>query len=304
MEDREPFHEGERYAQEQAGSRARARSLGSANIHSVVPTAMREFFSSLDFVIAAVLDVQKAPRAFLVADGPNTVRSPTPTRLTLSVSPRQVELLSPGTPVGLLGIALDTGQRVRANGKVVSIRGLQAEVEVLQCFGNCPRHIHPRELLDESRQVEALPPQSLLRLDERARRMVVQADTFFIASCHPSATDIGARPSFGLDVSHRGGPSGFVRCDETGQVLTVPDYNGNSYFNTVGNLVCFPYAGLLFIDFERGDLLQLSVHAEVIWGVEGTRGAFQQNARQLRLTLTEATMSLSATPLRWRKLVR
>ena len=34
--------------------------------------------------------------------------------------------------------------------------------------------------------------------------------------------------------------------------IAFPDYNGNSMFNTLGNLTVNPHAGLLFIDFESG----------------------------------------------------
>lgn len=286
-------------AQERVGSRERALRLGAMNIHSTVPTRMRAFFESLDFVIAAVLDARSMPQAFLVAGGPDSIESPTPARLALRVPPGQIEWFSPDTAIGLLGIAPDTGQRVRANGRVACVSGLRAEVEVFQCFGNCPRHIHPRQVLWAPQQTGTPPTRSLSSLDERARRLVSQADTFFIASCHPSATYVGTSAPFGLDVSHRGGPPGFVQCDETGRVLTVPDYNGNSYFNTVGNLVCHPHAGMLFIDFEHGDLLQLTVQAEVLWGATQAEASQPQSSRQLRLTLTEATLSPRAAPLRW-----
>ena len=61
--------------------------------------------------------------------------------------------------------------------------------------------------------------------------------------------------AYGADISHRGGRPGFVRVD--GDVLTIPDFRGNRYFNTLGNLIAEPRASLLFVDFETGDLLQL-----------------------------------------------
>ena len=38
-----------------------------------------------------------------------------------------------------------------------------------------------------------------------------------------------------MDISHRGGRPGFVRVD--GDVLTIPDFRGNRYFNTLSNLL-------------------------------------------------------------------
>src|SRR5262249_38316472 len=88
--------------------------------------------------------------------------------------------------------------------------------------------------------------------------VVAGADTFFIASWHPRG---------GADASHRGGRSGFVRIRDE-RTLELPDYPGNNMFTTLGNLVEHPRAGLLFIDFACGDLLQLTARAEVLSGPE------------------------------------
>ena len=70
-------------------------------------------------------------------------------------------------------------------------------------------------------------------------------------------------PTGGVDVSHRGGPPGFVRVD--GDVLTIPDFSGNRYFNTLGNLLGSPRAAVLFLDFAHGDLLHLQGTTEIRW---------------------------------------
>jgi hypothetical protein len=67
----------------------------------------------------------------------------------------------------------------------------------------------------------------------------------------------------GVDVSHRGGKPGFVRLDDD-CTLIVPDFSGNCQFNTFGNLELNPRAGMLFVDFDRGNLLYLTGTAEVI----------------------------------------
>src|SRR5207344_1303268 len=86
-------------------------------------------------------------------------------------------------------------------------------------------------------------------LSSDAARVVSGADTFFIASASAHAqTESGAE---GVDVSHRGGKPGFIRLteEEGHTVLTSPDFRGNFLFNTLGNLVTNPRAGLLFVDF-------------------------------------------------------
>ena len=48
-------------------------------------------------------------------------------------------------------------------------------------------------------------------------------------------------------------------------MLTIPDFAGNLYFNTLGNILLNPRCGLVFIDFENGDVLQIAGDGEVIF---------------------------------------
>jgi hypothetical protein len=52
--------------------------------------------------------------------------------------------------------------------------------------------------------------------------------------------------------------------------LKIPDYPGNSMFNTFGNLLLNPKAGLGFLDFHRRRLLQLTGTVEIVWDQPGT----------------------------------
>jgi hypothetical protein len=47
--------------------------------------------------------------------------------------------------------------------------------------------------------------------------------------------------------------------------LTVPDYNGNRYFNTLGNFIAEPRAAIVLADFASGDLLQLQGIVDIDW---------------------------------------
>src|SRR6185437_2165188 len=92
------------------------------------------------------------------------------------------------------------------------------------------------------------------------QQLIAASDTFFIASAH--RTDRGE--SGGLDVSHRGGRPGFIRIDDP-KHLTIPDFAGNLYFNTLGNLVEEPRCCLLFLDFATGDRIQIAARGEILW---------------------------------------
>ncbi len=108
----------------------------------------------------------------------------------------------------------------------------------------------------------------------------------------------GAGREVGCDMSHRGGPPGFVQVSPDGATLRWADYTGNDLFNTLGapplgplpracrasrgarpvqralhlwrarlqacfargagNILANGRAGLLFIDFATGDTLSIS----------------------------------------------
>ena len=143
--------------------------------------------------------------------------------------------------------------------------------DVQQSFGNCPKYITPRELAyaapldaDGASAPATRAPIVDDHLAPAQRALLERSDTFFIASAHPDATRSDA-PARGLDVSHRGGPPGFVHfIDEA--TFIIPDFRGNDFYNTLGNLRLLPRAGLLFIDFESGDLLALETEAEALTG--------------------------------------
>ena len=101
-------------------------------------------------------------------------------------------------------------------------------------------------------------------------------------------------------MSHRGGLPGFVQVsDETDRtVLTVPDFLGNFLFNTVGNLLLHPRAGLLFVDFDSGDLLGLTTQVDVVWDGPEVQ-SFSGAQRLLRLRIEQGWAAADVMPLRW-----
>jgi hypothetical protein len=98
-------------------------------------------------------------------------------------------------------------------------------------------------------------------LSSAQREQIGQADTFFISTNHPE---------HGADLSHKGGDPGFVRVVDE-RHLSFPDYNGNSMFNTLGNITVNPQVGLLFVDFNSGRTLQLTGLGSIDWSPEHAR---------------------------------
>lgn len=265
----DPFHRGELQAQQLAGQVAAGHG-----IRDFMPDQHRLFFEALPFVLLASAGADGAPRAQVLHGAPGFIRSPD--ALTLAIACDST--LEAGAPVGLLGIDFATRRRNRANGVVRSNEGALLVVEVRESFGNCPKYLTVRQVEAAPRQ--PLPPVAFQGLDEAARSLVAAADTFFVA------TSGGAH---GLDISHRGGPAGFARID--GDALVIPDFSGNRYFNTLGNMLLDARAALLFIDFASGDVLTLDGAVAISW---------QEGAREWRFSCAEGVLARAALPLRWR----
>ena len=189
--------------------------------------------------------------------------SPTRTALELAARPHPLDPaaagMHDGAPVGLLGMEMHTRRRNRMNGFLAHTDG-GLRVDVDQSFGNCPRYIQLREFGFERDPVAPFSGEAehLAALDPAARGLIAGADAFFVASY----ADREDRRQ--VDVSHRGGKAGFVRVGDDG-TLTIPDFDGNLFFNTLGNIVLNGKAGLLFVDYASGDMLQLSGDAAIVF---------------------------------------
>lgn len=287
-----PFHPGELEAQARAGGGSQGAGIGDA-----MPAQHGSFFGALPFVVVASRE-RGWPVATLLAGAPGFVSAPDPRTLRIAAAPDASDpaalALVPGAPAGVLGIDLATRRRNRANGTVSSAGAGGLVLSVRQSFGNCPKYIHVREV----RGVTAVPKplEPLGALDAGTRDLVARADTFFVASAAH-----GDEPTGGVDVSHRGGPPGFVSA--AGDVLTIPDYAGNRYFNTLGNLVSEPRAALLFVDFERGDLVHLQGSVEILWDGPEVR-ALPGAERLWRVRVERGWRRRGAIPLRWSRVGR
>jgi uncharacterized protein len=293
------FHEGESLMQERVGMRERMAELGPHVIHPFMTEQHQAFFAQLPFVIVGSVEADGQAMASIMTGSPGFIDSPDPQHLLIHAHPPTAGPLHPtlsvGASIALLGIEPHTRRRNRLNGMVERIDGDGLLVGVRQSFGNCPKYIQTRQAEYVKREGTG-PVHVATALNDQTRTIVACADTLFIASAHPGALDTST-PSHGVDVSHRGGKPGFVRVDND-RTLTLPDFSGNRFFNTLGNLVLNPRAGLLFIDFDAGDVLHLAADAEIIFdGPE--RDAFAGAERLLRLTIRQVTHGAAALPLHW-----
>ncbi len=299
MTDQTTFHLGEQSVQKRLGVHEEIGPWASKVVRPWLPEQHRDFYAALPFLVAAARDDQGRPWATLLTGEPGFAHSPDPGRLVIDATPPAGDALEgqlvAGRELGLLGIELASRRRNRVNGTLAPGDGLALDLAVGQSFGNCPQYIRERSWSSVPLPAEPPKPVRSRVLTPALRARIEAADTFFIASGHRGEGD---SPAYGMDASHRGGAPGFVRVlDE--RRLVFPDYAGNNHFNTIGNLVVDGRVGLLFVDFERGGLLQLTGRATIDW--DSPAVAEHPGARRLvEIELDEAIELVEALPLRWR----
>jgi uncharacterized protein len=294
-----PFHAGELALQARIGAQERMDKQGRRIIREFLLEQHQQFFAQLPYLIVGTVNDSGHIWASILVGKPGFISSPDDRRLQISAQPLVGDplatTLKSGIDIGLLGIELHTRRRNRMNGIVTIANNQGFEVRVGQSFGNCPQYIQARMFeLKEDDRTATKPIHQIETFTEPEQSIIAASDTFFIATAYQ---DRSAGVASGVDISHRGGKPGFVRIDDD-RTLTVPDFSGNCHFNTFGNLELNPKAGLLFVDFDRGNVLYLTGTAKVIW--DGTEiNTYAGAERLLRFHLEMGYRVEGSLPLRW-----
>ena len=284
------FHEGERAVQERAGVAAVASRV-AGSIHGEIPPPARDFLLEQPFAVLASRDADGRVWASLVHGLPGFLAAPSDWVIEIDATPVAgdplADSLVPGAPLGALVIDLATRRRMRVNGRVARVAA-PIRVAVDEVFANCPKYIQRRALVgDGANDPHPAITSATDVLTTAQQRWIAHADTFFIASGHAER---------GLDASHRGGAPGFVEVIDERRIAW-PDYRGNAMFQTLGNLASDPRAGVVFADFESGDVLQLSGRARVDWD-PARAGHFAGAERVVELEVDAVRETRGALPLR------
>lgn len=284
------YHAGQRAVQARAGDTTVAERL-ERGIRPAIPDAAQEFLAGLPQLFVAAAGPDGSVWASVLTGPPGFIDTPDDRTLTVAAHPAPgsplARALGAGpAPVGLLGIEPETRRRVRVNGSATH-GGHGLEVHTEQVYANCPKYIQRRHVTITAAPVTH-PATERERLSAEQRRLVAAADTFVIAT---------AGPDGGADASHRGGTPGFVTVHDDAH-LSFPDYAGNTMYMTLGNVQSNPRAGLLFLDWETGDTLQLSGTAVIDWSPERA-AALPGAQRVIDFTVDRVIATAAAVPYRW-----
>lgn len=288
------FHPGERAMQAQAGETAMA-DRNSKLLANTVMAGARPFINQQFMAVLGSTDAEGQVWASMVFGRPGFLHTGDGSTITLDLPEQERDQADPlwanladRPELGMLFIELGSRRRYRVNGALQRLDARGMELAVREAFPNCPKHIQRRHLrrLGEP----ALPVRAVhgTVLDGVAAGLVARADTAFVASRHDGGTD----------VSHRGGNPGFIELvDNT--TLRIPDYHGNSMFNTLGNFLLDPHAGLCIPDFVHGQLLQLTGAATVHWNQDDPANQTGGTGRYWEFKIAQWILRDTPQPLAW-----
>jgi len=286
------YHDGQRAVQRRAGGGALAERL-ERGIRSELPDVAQEFLAGVRLIFAGSTDPDGRVWCSVLSGPAGFVATPDDRTVAVAARPAPHDPLARAldggpAPVGLLGIEPQTRRRIRVNGTAeLGTDGVRVTTE--QVYSNCPKYIARRDVAGEAPPLSARPlAVERSGLSAADRRLLAAADTFVIAT---AAADGSA------DASHRGGSPGFLTVHDERRV-SFPDYEGNSMYMTLGNLAASPRAGLLVVNWETGDTLQISGRAAVDWSPE--RAAAIPGAQRVVDVEIERVLAVrGALPLRW-----
>lgn len=283
------FHSGEIAVQERAGVRDIAEDVGEG-IADHLPPGASEFLERRQMAVLGTVDSRSNVWASVVAGEAGIIETVDDRTLKIaaliSSSDPLRRNLETESHVALFAPDFVSSRRVRVNGRGVFKNGAII-ITTDEVYANCRRYL-PERIFVGSRQTSAADQKPMVstELSTSQQEQISRADTFFIATDNPER---------GADVSHKGGNPGFVRILDARRIA-FPDYNGNSMFNTLGNVTVNPHAGLLFIDFDSGRTLQLTGRASIDWNPERVR-TFPGAERVVDLKLEQIIDTPAGFPL-------
>ncbi|KAF9474413.1 hypothetical protein BDN70DRAFT_884841 [Pholiota conissans] len=292
-----------------------------SSIRGEMPEQHSTFYTTrLPFVPVCVLDDEGRPWGSILAGGdgkPGFIRHPRYD--TLSIEAR----LWKGDPfhkavditdyengsklIAGIGVEVSTRRRNKFAGGItgVDVRDgdLSLQLVVNEAIGNCPKYITLRDLTPfpaaSSVIAEDRPHLAVgERLSDAAIALILESDTVFFGTVYSASREDSSLYPSHLGMNHRGGRPGFIRVKPSdGRTVVLPDFSGNRFMTSLGNVEATPYASLTFISFTTGDILYLTGNARNVYGSEaGAIMPFQDTLTEI--FITGYTLVQNAFPLR------
>ncbi len=288
----QPFHQGQIEVQEKAGVRDTAIQVGNS-IKTNLPEVGQTFVSQQRMALAGSVDPEGRLWASMLTGEPGFTQALSEQQMLLDAKPVTGDALSLHQDdigeLGLLFIDPQTRRRMVFSGQATIDDQGRWLINGKRVFAQCPKYIQQRQFTEMDNSAKAAVFHQDTILSKAQQATLAQADTLFIATHHSQT---------GIHLSHRGGNPGFIQI-ENESTLYFPDYSGNTMFLTLGNISAKSNTGLLMVDFETGDLLQLSGKAYLEWD-HAKLESFPGAQLLVRFEVERVNDIRGAHPMRWK----
>jgi hypothetical protein len=241
------YHPGQIELQTEANSRPAAERLAERTTGR--SERILRFYAAADMVVLATPGPQRRLRFSAFCGRPPLLEALDERTLSL---PGVTAGLREGTAVGAIAISLEQGRRARANGVIV-VRDGRPAIEATEELINCRKYIAPSVSLEDRLHNGPVSREPVATDDSRLSAVMGRLETAFLATMSPAGQP---------DVSHKGGPPGFVEFDATKCRLRWRELIGNSMFKSAGNVRATGVVSLLALDLASGDAFELCGRAE------------------------------------------
>jgi len=256
---KEVFSKGELYVQKLAGEDQVAKTRTPMAMNSQLSNFFASFIENQLLFTITSIDENANVWVSMISGTPNFIKVIDSSKIridkTCIVSPLEdifYNNIKHKKNVGLLFIDWETSRRYRLNG-VIKQEGSDLVINIEETYGICPKYIQKRSF--EYTNISTIPILVTKgnTLKENHKLLIENTNTFFLGTQGINNT---------VDASHKGGKLGFLKFINN-DTIRIPDYPGNSMFNSLGNLYENPNSGLLFIDYKTNTMLQLSGKGEI-----------------------------------------
>lgn len=210
-----------------------------------------------------------------------------------------------GPLVAGLGIEWASRRRNKFAGQLYEAKAtgnhLYLGLRVTQTLGNCPKYISIRTVAPAVTAPKLIYDQPNMASDARLPDDVInfihKCDGIFLGTSYVAPADQQSQYPSHVGTNHRGGKPGFVRVRNDKRTVVLPDYSGNRFMNSLGNVQITPIAGLTILDFETGDILYMTGQAHNAIGEEAQEIMPRMNLVTL-VSVTGYSFVRNAMPVR------
>lgn len=240
------YHRGQIEVQTEANTRPIADKLANW----VGPVG--EFCRTSDMIVLATPASDGSLRFLAVSGAAPVVEITGPSSVLVRHGEGETPDIEDEASCGGIAINLGVARRARLNGTLTRVaQGLLLTTS--EAFTNCRKYVAPSEPLESVRHLGPVAREPLAAADSWVAQTLARAETSFLASASPDGV---------VDVSHRGGPAGFLRWDAAG-CLDWDEFVGDGMLKSAGNIRATGRMSLLVPDLTTGDALELQGRADV-----------------------------------------